>query len=447
MESPKRATVHTLGCRLNQSESFLLRDQLHQAGYEIVPFGESSDLAIINTCTVTRIADAKCRTAIRNYIRRNPRAFVAVVGCYSQIGYKEIAEIPGIDLIVGNQEKLNVLDYVRLGKNESPVIVRDRITNEDFTINFVGDLPYQKRANLKIQDGCSFVCSFCIIPKARGPARSRDLENLLSEARHMADRGIREIVLTGVNIGTYISQEGTIIEAVDRLNAIDGIDRIRISSIEPTTIPSELFPRMNDSEHALLPFLHIPLQSGSDTVLRSMRRKYCVSEYLDFLYMASESVKDLCVGTDILVGYPTEGEEEFEETCQTFMENPFSYCHVFTFSEREGTPAARMESRHAVAIKQVRSSKLRRFSEAKRYAFYESYVGRERSVLFEDPKEDYWPGYTDNYIRVMVKSSLDLRNQIGRVRLDRVVGDLTEGTLVEVLPDQKVANRVLASRV
>ena len=443
--SPKRASVHTLGCRLNQSESFLMKDQLEKAGYEQVPFGEPSDLAIINTCTVTRMADAKCRNAIRSYIRKNPKAFVAVVGCYSQIGYKAIAEIPGVDLILGNREKLNVLDYVQLGKNERPAIIRDRITKEDFTIDFVGDLPYEKRANLKIQDGCSFICSFCIIPKARGPARSRDLENLLSEARQMASRGIREIVLTGVNIGTFESRDGNLIAVLDRLNAIDGIDRIRISSIEPTTIPTELFPRMNDPQHALLPFLHIPLQAGSDAVLKSMRRKYNLKEYLDFLYLAYESVDDLCLGTDIMVGYPNEGEKEFEETCRTFMDHPFSYCHVFTFSERDGTPAARMEDRNDVPIKQVRSAKLRRLSESKRYAFYESHVGREMTVLFEDPKDGLWPGYTDNYVRVFVESPHDLHNQIGKVRLDRVVGDIVEGSLLNRVPTQIAANQSLAT--
>ncbi len=443
--SKKRASVHTLGCRLNQSESFIMRDQLEKAGYEVVDFGEKSNLAIINTCTVTRLADAKCRNAIRSYIRKNPDAFVAVVGCYSQIGYKEIAEIPGVDLIMGNREKHNVLDYVKLGKNEKPAIIRDRITKDDFTIDFVGDQPYEKRANLKIQDGCSFICSFCIIPKARGPARSRDMENLLAEARQMADRGVREIVLTGVNIGTFNGRDGDLIDVLDRLNAIEGIDRIRISSIEPTTIPTELFPRMNDPEHALLPFLHIPLQAGSDVVLKSMRRKYNLKEYLDFLYLAYESVNDLCLGTDIMVGYPNEGEAEFEETCRTFMENPFSYCHVFTFSERDGTPAARIENRISVPEKQLRSAQLRRLSESKRYDYYESHVGREMTVLFEDPKEGLWPGYTDNFVRVMVESDQDLHNQIAKVRLDRVVGDMVEGTLLTLMPDQKTANQSVVS--
>jgi threonylcarbamoyladenosine tRNA methylthiotransferase MtaB len=411
----------------------------------MVPFGEPADLAIINTCTVTSLADAKCRNVIRAYIRRNPNAFVAVIGCYSQIGYKEVAEIAGVDLVMGNREKMNVLDYVQLGKNERPLIIRDRITKEDFTIDFVGDRPYPKRANLKIQDGCSFVCSFCIIPKARGPARSRDLENLLDEAKQMAARGVKELVLTGVNIGTFESRDGDLLTVLDRLNAIDGIERMRISSIEPTTIPTELFPRMNDPEHALLPFLHIPLQAGSDSVLRSMRRKYGLKEYLDFLDLANETVEDLCLGTDIMVGYPTEGEAEFEETCKTFMEHPFSYCHVFTFSERENTPAARMVDQVEVPEKQRRSAKLRRLSESKRYDYYSSHIGREMTVLFEDSKDGIWPGYTDNYIRVLVNADSTLQNQIARVKLERVVGDVVEGSLIDIMPTQKAANDVRLS--
>ena len=411
----------------------------------MVPFGEPADLAIINTCTVTSLADAKCRNVIRAYIRRNPNAFVAVIGCYSQIGYKEVAEIAGVDLVMGNREKMNVLDYVQLGKNERPLIIRDRITKEDFTIDFVGDRPYPKRANLKIQDGCSFVCSFCIIPKARGPARSRDLENLLDEAKQMAARGVKELVLTGVNIGTFESRDGDLLTVLDRLNAIDGIERMRISSIEPTTIPTELFPRMNDPEHALLPFLHIPLQAGSDSVLRSMRRKYGLKEYLDFLDLANETVEDLCLGTDIMVGYPTEGEAEFEETCKTFMEHPFSYCHVFTFSERENTPAARMVDQVVVPEKQRRSAKLRRLSESKRYDYYSSHIGREMTVLFEDSKDGIWPGYTDNYIRVLVNADSTLQNQIARVKLERVVGDVVEGSLIDIMPTQKAANDVSLS--
>ncbi len=435
----KRASIHTLGCRLNQSESLLLRDKLEARGYHVVPFGEEADLGIVNTCTVTNLADAKCRNVIRSFVRKNPEAFTAVVGCYSQMGHKAIAEIPGVDLIVGNQEKLSVLDYVDLGKNEIPLIVRDRIDKTDFSIHFAGDWPFNKRANLKVQDGCDFMCTFCIIPFARGRARARDFDNLLDEARSLAGRGVREVVLTGVNIGTYVHEGRGILEMVDALNAVPGIDRIRISSIEPTTIPEELFGLMRDPSHALLPFLHIPLQSGVDRILRAMRRKYSVSEYLEFIHRADEAVPDLCIGTDIMVGFPGETDEEFAETCRVFRENPFAYGHVFTFSEREGTPAERMAGAVPVSERARRSAELRRLSAERRREFYGNRLGQNLPVLFEDPKPGLWTGYTDNYIRVVVPADEvpdkwgDLRNRVGRVRLESLSADFVEGRLETML--------------
>ncbi len=429
----RRASVHTLGCRLNQSESQLIREKLAGAGYDMAPFGEWADLGIINTCTVTREAEAKCRQAIRQFIRRNPQAFTAVVGCYSQMGARAIAEIPGVDLIIGNQEKLSVLDYVEFGKNERPVIVRERIDRGDFSISFVGDQPFNKRANLKIQDGCDFMCSFCVIPFARGRARSRDCHNLLAEAQSLGARGVREIVLTGVNIGTYSSHGQDIVSLVDRLDAIEGIERIRISSIEPTTIPTALFERMGSSHHALLPYLHIPLQSGCNKVLRQMRRKYTVEEFTEFIAQAAETVPDLCIGTDILVGFPGEGEEEFAETCRTFLNNPLAYCHVFPYSERDGTIAAKRAEQVPVAERRRRCAYLRRLGAQKRYDYYERHVGRTLEVLFEDRRDGLWPGYTGNYIRVVCSSAKDLTNRRARVKLDRAGAEFVEGTILEMI--------------
>lgn len=433
-----KASVHTLGCRLNQSEGNLIREKIEERGYRLVPFGEQADLAVINTCTVTNLADAKCRNAIRSFTRQNPEAFVAVVGCYSQMGYKAVAEIPGVDLIIGNQDKLSVLDYVGLGKNERPLIVRDRIDKTDFTVAFAGETPFPKRANLKVQDGCDFMCSFCIIPFARGRARARQLDNLLEEARSLVQRGVRELVLTGVNIGTYDYDGSDILTVVDRLNAIPGLDRLRISSIEPTTIPVDLFDRMNDPQHALLPFLHIPLQSGCDRILQEMRRKYSISEYLDFIHLASERVENLYLGTDIMVGFPGETPAEFDETCRVFQQNPFAFCHVFSYSERDGTVAAKSTAQVPVPERARRSAFLRRLSASKRHDFYQAHLGREMRVLFEDPKPGLWPAYTDNYIRVMVETrslpdpSIDLTNRTGRVRLQRISADFVEGELVEL---------------
>jgi threonylcarbamoyladenosine tRNA methylthiotransferase MtaB len=430
----KRATVHTLGCRLNQSETNLIRDQLVDRGYEIVPFGENADLAVINTCTVTSSADSKCRYAIRQFTRRNPEAFTAVVGCYSQMGYKEVSQIKGVDLIIGNHDKLNVLDYLGEEKNEVPVIVRDRMDRDDFTISFAGDLPFTQRANLKIQDGCDFMCTFCVIPFARGRARSRDFQNLIDEAKNLVARGVRELVLTGVNIGTYDHSGKRIIDVVDALDALDGLSCIRISSIEPTTIPECILDRMRNPSHSLLPYLHIPLQAGSDHILGAMRRKYKVQEFLEFLDKATAIVPDLCIGTDIMVGFPGETQADFEQTCDVFLEAPFAFCHVFTYSERDGTVAAKRGDHVHLPERKRRSAHLRRLSAMKRHDFHNSYLGRELPVLFENQREATWPGYTPNYIRVVIPyAGGNLVNRRGLVRLDSISADFVDGTLIEML--------------
>ncbi len=427
--------MHTLGCRLNQAESVLLRDQLEAAGYTVVAFGEPADLGIINTCTVTQEAEAKCRKAIRRFLRANPEGFLAVVGCYSQTGAKALAAIPGVDLIVGNEDKLNVLEHARMGKNPAPVILRDRIDAEDFSIRFAGEHPWPKRANLKMQDGCDFMCSFCIIPFARGRARSRDWDNTLAEARSLAARGVRELVLTGVNIGTYAHSGHGIEDLIDALAAVGGLRRIRISSIEPTTVPDGILRRMADPCHPLMPLLHLPLQAGSDAVLGAMRRKYTAAEYAAFARKAVRAVPDLCLGTDIMVGFPGETEEDFAATCRLFSDIDFAYAHIFPYSERPGTLVVRRGTdRVPVPERRRRREALRRLDARRRRRFMERYLGQTCEVLLEDPREGRWPGLTANYIRVVADGppGEDIRNRLARVRLDRVAGDYVEGTLVSL---------------
>lgn len=427
----KRASLHTLGCRLNQSETNLLAEKLTDAGYELVPFGDAADLAIINTCTVTHEADAKSRKLVRQFIRANPEAYTAVIGCYAQMGAKALAEIPGVDLIIGNQEKLNVLDYVAAGKNEQALIVRDRIDRDDFEIEFSGvGVPLHRRANLKIQDGCDFMCSFCVIPFARGRARSRAMENLLGEARSLVERGAKELVLTGVNIGTYAWEGKTVLDVIAALNEVPGVERIRISSIEPTTIPEELFAWMRDPQHRLLPYLHVPLQSGSDRVLELMRRRYRRAEYIEFIQRAHAAVPGIGLGTDILVGFPGETEADFADTLGVLEETPLFYAHVFKYSERAGTASARMAERPDVVAASARSARLRKASAEKTRLFAEAQVGQVVPVLFEQPEQGFWTGYTDNYLRVAAASNEDLENRICPVRLESVQGDLVYGTLV-----------------
>lgn len=427
-ERTRRAAIHTLGCRLNQSESSILMDLLRREGYAIVPFGEPADLGIVHTCTVTREADAKSRQLIRSFIRANPQAYTAVIGCYAQTGYRALAGIDGIDLICGNQEKLNLLDFVAQGKNATPLIVRDRLQRDDFTIAFAGDAPMERRANLKIQDGCNFMCSFCVIPFARGRSRSREISNLLEEARALVQRGAKELVLTGVNLGCYNYEGLDIADVVNRLNELPGLRRIRISSIEPTTIPEALLECMAAPDHALVPYLHIPLQSGSDHVLGLMKRKYTRREFTDFLDEANRRVPGLCIGTDIMVGMPGETEADFDETCAVLRDSPLAYAHVFKYSERDGTASQRIPDKVDPKTANRRSARVRRLSAQKRHAFYQRYLGTSVEVLFEQEQDGWWDGYTGNYVRVAARSTKRLRNELGRVRLERIHGDVAIGT-------------------
>lgn len=425
----KRASVHTLGCRLNQAESAILTEQLYAAGYDVVPFGEPADLGIINTCTVTGEADSKSRQLVRSFIRKNPHAYTAVIGCYAQMGHKALSEIEGIDLVVGNQEKLNVLAYVAQGKNDYPLVVRDRIERDDFTIEVIGNAPTARRANLKIQDGCDFMCSFCIIPFARGRARSREWHNLMEEARQLVERGAKELVLTGVNVGTYDDNGRSILDVIDALDEIPGLARVRISSIEPTTIPEPLLDRMNDPDHVLVPHLHVPLQSGSNTILQAMKRRYTRESYLEFVQRARATVSGICIGTDIMVGMPGESGADFEDTVLLLERAPIDYAHVFTFSERAGTPAARMAGKVSPESKTLRSARVRKTSDLKRRAFYERHLGHEVEVLFEHGESGTWIGHTGNYIRVAVRSHECLENELRMVRLDEICGDIVSGRL------------------
>ena len=418
-----RASLYTLGCRLNQSETAIIEKYLTEKGFTIVPFKSPCDLAIINTCTVTSKADSSCRQIIRSYIRRNPNAYIAVIGCYSQISYQELAKIKGIDLILGNQEKLNVMNYVSLGKNKTPIIIRDKIMKEDFSIEYIGQAKNKARAHLKIQDGCNFMCSFCIIPMARGRARSRNFDNCLQEAQVLAKKGFKEIVLTGVNIGTFGENQDDIVRLIDKIEKIDGIQRIRISSIEPTTISKKLFPLMADKQHKLVPFLHIPLQSASNKILKAMKRKYTIEEYNDFIFEAKSSIPNLCLGSDILTGMPTETEENFMETYNYLKSSELNYFHIFSYSERAGTQSIKIFPKTPSKVIRNRSSMLRHLSERKKQAFYQKFLGEKIPVLFESYNNKINSGYTENYIRVSLPSEKNFSKQIKTVTLEKNIYD------------------------
>ena len=427
----KKASVHALGCRLNQYEAVEMEGRLKSSGYDIVSFGEEADLGVINTCTVTNEADSKSRNVIRRFIRKNPQALTVVVGCYSQVNANRIAMIDGVDYIIGNHDKMNFLNYLGDEKPEVPVIIRERISREDFSIGFVGEPKFEQRANLKIQDGCDFMCSFCIIPFSRGRARSREINDLLDEANRMITNGVREIILTGVNLGTYHSGGVNFLGLIEKLASLEGLDRIRISSIEPTTIPTELFQWMADDQHPLTPYLHIPLQAGCNSVLKNMKRRYGIEEMLDFFNSAKMEIPKLCIGTDLMVGFPGESEKDFLETSNFFTHSPLSYCHVFTFSERSGTPASKMKNQVPMDLRRKRSAQLRRLSSSKRMDFHKGQEGNLETVLIENPKDNYFTGYTPNYTRVLVENAgHDISNQLVQVRLNHASPEFIDAELV-----------------
>jgi threonylcarbamoyladenosine tRNA methylthiotransferase MtaB len=430
----KRASLHTLGCRLNQAETAVIETRLRSDGYRVVEFGEPTDLLVVNTCAVTEEAERTCRYVIRKTLRHSPDAFVAVTGCYAQTGVHELRTIPGIDLIVGNQFKWALPSLLpapdALKKQPAPEVLHTRtIDREDFTLPEYGE-PDSTRALLKIQDGCNVMCSFCLIPFARGHERSRLLDDVIQEAEILATGGYREIVLTGVNIGQYRQGDLDLVGLIAQLEKVEGLERMRISSIEPTTITNALLDRMASSSK-LCPYLHIPLQSGDDTILSAMNRPYNMETFTHLIHRAVTTIPHLGLGTDLMVGFPGETEEAFEHTLRIARDLPFSYFHVFTYSQRPGTAATKLPDQVPIAVARERAKKLAELSRLKRLAFAERYIGSTVSVLFESGAIDGCRlGVTANFLKVGIASHFDLTNHLKEVRIigasDRwAVGQLT----------------------
>jgi threonylcarbamoyladenosine tRNA methylthiotransferase MtaB len=405
---------------------------LEAIGYRIIDDLATADLCVINTCTVTQQSDAKCRKKIRSIRRANPNALIAVVGCFSQISSRQILDIGGVDLILGNEEKLNLHRYIdEVHRSDGPVVRVAALSEDPFVIETVGQHLDSTRANLKVQDGCDFHCAFCIIPTARGRSRPRQPDNIREEVRSLAAMGVREIVLTGVNIGTYRYGDVKLLDLLSIFDDEPGIRRVRISSIEPTTVGPELFERMKPGNGKLVPFLHLPLQSASDEMLERMRRRYRFAEYRDFVLQAKAEVPDLCLGSDVMVGFPGESEALFAVTLNALDELPLTYFHVFPFAERPGTVAAGMRSERVADDAIVRrAAVLRQLSAEKRDWFVRQYRGRVVPVLFESVTEgDLWRGFSDNYIRVSVRSDEHLRNRILPVRIETAVSGCAFGVI------------------
>lgn len=414
----KKVAFHTLGCRLNFSETGSIAQGFSERGYEVVDFGHQADVVFLNTCTVTDGADSTCRNLIRKAQASSPEAKIVVAGCYAQMEAEKIKQMQGVDLILGTSEKYKVFDY--LDSEENLQIHIDK--SSEFWGAATTLSGTHTRAFLKIQDGCNYVCSFCIIPFARGRSRAISVADALREAKALAGQGFKEIVLTGVNIGEYEASSGEkLVDLVKAVVELPGIERLRLGSVEPNTITRELLEALKASGKYQDHF-HIPLQSGSDSILSSMRRKYSIAQYREILAMVQEYFPNAAFGADIIVGYPGESEEEFLETFNFLRSGPITHFHIFPYSKRKNTTAAKLENHIQTTVKKDRVKTLMMLGEAKLDEFSQAMVGLETEVLFEAEVDGYWEGYSSNYLRVRVKSSRDLKNQIRAVNLTHFKG-------------------------
>ncbi|MBQ4914819.1 tRNA (N(6)-L-threonylcarbamoyladenosine(37)-C(2))-methylthiotransferase MtaB [Maribacter sp. MMG018] len=426
----KKVAFYTLGCKLNFSETSTIARSFVDEGFQRVDFSQKADMYVINTCSVTENADKKFKTIVKQAQKGNPKAFIAAVGCYAQLKPEELVAVDGVDLVLGATEKFKITDYINdLSKNDFGEVHSCEIEEADFYVSSyaIGD---RTRAFLKVQDGCDYKCTYCTIPLARGISRSDSLENVLLKAKEIADQNIKEIVLTGVNIGDYgkgefgnKKHEHTFLDLVKALDDVDGIHRLRISSIEPNLLKNETIDFVAQSK-TFVPHFHIPLQSGSDALLKLMKRRYLTQLYTDRIQRIKEVIPNCCIGVDVIVGFPGETEERFLETYHFLNNLDISYLHVFTYSERDNTEAASMEGVVPKDVRNKRSKMLRALSVKKRRAFYESQLGAELEVLFEgENKEGYIHGFTQNYVKVKTPWNPALVNTIHQVRLKDIADD------------------------
>lgn len=424
----EKVSFYTLGCRLNQAETAIIKRGFEADGYQIVNFNDPADLVVINTCTVTANGDADTRRTVNKVNRINAEAKIALVGCQAQVQREKLLELPGVQWVVGNGVKMQLAKVLAEAGTDTPQVITPTIERKSFTIPIAGIDPGRTRANLKIQDGCDFFCSFCEIPFARGRARSREFDDIQKEAEQLVAAGYKELVLTGINIGTYSYEGESLANVLIGLLRFTNLKRIRISSIEPTTI-AEDFIRVINSNKKFCRYLHIPIQSGCDEILQAMKRKYTVSEFVKFLSFANDKIPDVCLGTDVIVGFPGETDVHFDETYQMLLESPFAYFHVFSYSDRDHTRSRKSINKVEKSVIHERSKRLRELSLRKRTSFFDRFIDREMPVLFEQKKNGFWTGLTDNYIRVKTESDINLENEIVQVRLEEIEQQAMIGTI------------------
>ncbi|MGB2315447.1 MAG: tRNA (N(6)-L-threonylcarbamoyladenosine(37)-C(2))-methylthiotransferase MtaB [Flavobacteriaceae bacterium] len=430
MNAKKKVAFYTLGCKLNFSETSTIARDFEKENFERVDFSQSADIYVINTCSVTENADKRFKTIVKQAQKSNPEAFVIAIGCYAQLQPKQLAEVDGVDLVLGATEKFKITDYLNdLTKNEVGAIHSCEIEDAVF---YVGSYSFgdRTRAFLKVQDGCDYKCTYCTIPLARGISRSDTLQNVLKNAREITQKGIKEIVLTGVNIGDYgkgefgnKKHEHTFFELVQALDTVEGLERVRISSIEPNLLKNETIDFVAQSKN-FVPHFHVPLQSGSNQLLKLMRRRYMKELYQDRVAHIKEKMPNACIGVDVIVGFPGETDDIFLETYEFLNAMDISYLHVFSYSERPNTVAATMDGKVPKNVRSKRSKMLRGLSAKKRRAFYESQLGTVQSVLFEgENKEGYIHGFTRNYVKVKTPWNPALVNTTQEVNLKEIDQD------------------------
>jgi threonylcarbamoyladenosine tRNA methylthiotransferase MtaB len=423
----KKVAFYTLGCKLNYSETSSIGRLFNNAGFSTVDFTDTPDVFVINTCSVTDNADKKCKKVVKEALKISPNAYVTIVGCYAQLKPKEIAEIPGVDMVLGAAEKFQIVDYITdLTKKPKALVYNQPVTeaNQFVSAWSIGD---RTRTFLKVQDGCDYSCTFCTIPLARGASRSDTIENAIKQAEEIAASGVKEIVLTGVNLGDFGIRDGNredkFFDLVKALDRVEGIDRIRISSIEPNLLTDEIIEFVATSKR-FVPHFHIPLQSGSDKILALMRRRYKRELYANRVAKIKQLMPDCCIGVDVIVGFPGETREDFIDTYNFLNDLNVSYLHVFTYSERENTPASEMKGTVPGSTRAERSKMLHILSDKKRRAFYETQLNKTEEVLFEgDIKDGFMHGFTRNYVKVKTKYDPVLVNELKTVHLTQISPD------------------------
>lgn len=399
----QKVALHTLGCKLNFSETSTIGKQFKEHGFSIVSLDDNPDVFVINTCTVTENAERECRQIVRRVLRQNPHAYVVVTGCYAQLRPESISKIDGVDLVLGSNEKFNMFSYMEsLQKNElACIFVSPTDELNQFGLASSSDADSRTRAYFKVQDGCDYKCSFCTIPQARGLSRSLESQQVVSQFKDILAQGYKEIILTGVNVGDYGKYlDKNLFSLLNELIAVDGDFRLRVSSIEPNLLSDEII-NLTKENPKLTNHFHIPLQSGSEKILKLMQRRYTKEFYGDLIYKVKQVIPDAGIGVDVIVGFPGESENDFVETYNFLKEIPISYLHVFTYSERPNTKAVTMANAVPVNIRRDRNNMLRILSEKKKFEFYKSLIGNQVEVIFENENDSgFMKGFTSNYVRV-----------------------------------------------